>query len=181
MKLANNINRKIGRFILDKELKLNARQVVYNNFASSSSIGLIFDAEDKKNLDLAKEFMNYIEERGIKVFGLVFVSRSEMIGYFPYRKGVDYFGLDKLGWYGKPLDEGVKEFIERPFDILIDISLTEIYPVEYTFALSKAKFKICNNSSKERFADFVLKLKKPYKLELFIEQIKHYLETIETK
>ena len=182
MKLISDINRKVGRFVLDKELKQRNRPVVvYNNFISSSTVGLIFVAEDKRLLNLAKEFMSYIEERGIRVFGLAFVSKSDLIGYFPYRKGVDYFGLDKLNWYGKPLDEGIEEFIERPFDILIDISLSDIYPVEYIFALSKAKFKICNNSSKAQFADFVLNLNRTNDLELFIEQIKHYLETIETK
>ena len=181
MKLISDISRTIGQFVLNKELKPRNRPVVYNNFVSSSTIGLIFDAEDKSHLKLAKEFMNYIEERGIKAFGLALVSKSDIIGYFPYRKGVGYFGLDKLNWYGKPLDEGIEEFIERPFDILIDISLSETYPIEYIFAMSKAKFKICNNSLKEQFADFVLKLEKPHDLELFIEQVKHYLETIETK
>lgn len=181
MNLISKIGNKIGSIILEKELKSRRRQVVYNNFSSASTIGFIFDAENKEYYFAAKKFMNYVEERGIKVFGLAIVSKSDLIGYFPYKKGVDYFGLDKQNWYGRPKDEGIEEFIEHPFNILIDISLSEIYAVEYIFALSKARFKICNNSTKAKYADFVLELDRIDDLELFIEQVKHYLETIETK
>jgi len=179
--IINKIKGKVGSIVLERNLKSRKRPVIYNNFNSSSTIGFIFDAENKENYTAAKEFMNYVEERGIKVNGLAFVYKSDLIGYFPYKKGVDYFGLDKQNWYGKPIDDGIDEFIERPFDILIDISLSKIYPVEYIFALSKAKFKICNNSAKAQYADFVLNLSRADDLGLFIEQIKHYLETIETK
>lgn len=166
--------------MLEKELKIRKRRVVYNNFHSASYIGLIFNAENKEYYAAAKEFMNYIDERGIKLNALSFVSKSELIGYFPYRKGVEYFGLDKLAWTGKPNEEGVEEFIERPFDILIDISLTDSFPNEYVFALSKAKFKICNNSLMQKYADFVLQLKNRADIDTYIEQIKHYLESIAT-
>ena len=59
--------------------------------------------------------------------------------------------------------------------------MSEIYPIEYIFALSRAGFKICNNSTKAKYADFILELDRKDDLELLIEQIKHYLETIETK
>ena len=179
MNFISNIGKKIGSLVLERELKSRKRPVVYNNFNSASTIGFIFDAENKKYYAAAKEFMNYVEGHGIKVNGLAFVSKSDQIGYLPYRKGVDYFGLDKQNWYGRPVDEGIAEFIERPFNILIDISLSEIYPIEYIFALSRAGFKICNNSTKAKYADFVLELDRKDDLELFIEQIKHYLETIE--
>lgn len=181
MNLISNIGKKIGSIVLEKELKSRKRRVVFNNFNSASTIGFIFDAENKEYYAAAKEFMNYVEEHRIKVNGLAFVSKSDLIGYLPYRKGVDYFGLDKQNWYGRPVDDGIAEFIERPFDILIDISLSEIYSVEYIFALSRAGFKICNNSTKAKYADFILELDRMDDLELFIEQVKHYLETIETK
>ena len=180
MKFLNDLGNRIGRMMLEKELKTRKRKVVYNNFHSASSVGILFNAENKEFYAAAKEFMNYIDERGIKINALSFVSKSELIGYFPYRKGVEYFGMDKLSWTGKPNEEGVEEFIERPFDILIDISLTDSFPNEYVFALSKAKFKICNNSSIEKYADFVLQLKNKEDIDTYIEQIKHYLESIDT-
>ncbi len=180
MKFLNDIGNRIGRMMLEKELKVRKRKVVYNNFHSASNVGIIFNAENKEFYAAAKEFMNYIDERGIKINALSFVSKSELIGYFPYRKGVEYFGMDKLSWTGKPKEEGVEEFIERPLDILIDISLANSFPNEYVFALSKAKFKICNNSLIEKYADFVLQLKNKEDIDTYIEQIKHYLESIDT-
>ena len=180
MKFIKDIGNRIGRILLEKELKNRQRKVIYNNFHSAKNIGIIFNAENKGYYKASKEFLNYIDERGIKINGLSFVSKSELIGYYPYRKGVEYFSLDKLAWTGKPKDEGIEEFIERPLDILIDISLTNSFPVEYVFALSKAKFKICQNSPFEKYADFVLNLNNKEDIDLYIEQIKHYLESIET-
>ena len=181
MQLISNIRKKIGSIVLEKELKPRKRSAVYNNLNSAKKIGFIFNAENKGHCAVTKEFMNYVESQGIKIYGLAFVSKSDIIGYYPYRKGVDYFGIDKQGWYGKPKDERIYEFIEHPLDILIDVSLSEIYPVEYVFALSKARFKICNNSTKSKYADFVLELDKIDDLKLYTKEIIHYLETIETK
>lgn len=178
MKFLDKIKEKIGYFILNNDYKILKRKVVFNNFASSSTIGIVFDAVDKKKYHIAKDFMAYIEESGVRVFAIGFVPKSELIGYLPFKKGVNFFGLDKLLWYGKTQNPIVDEFIERPFDILIDLSLSELYPIEYIFALSKAKFKVCNDSNKTKYADFILQLKKPEKLEQYIEQIKHYLEVI---
>ncbi|OQY03593.1 MAG: hypothetical protein B6I20_04720 [Bacteroidetes bacterium 4572_117] len=181
MKFITKIGQKVGDFMLKKELKSLERSVVFNNFNSALTIGFIFNAMNKEYHSKAKDFINYVEDRGIKTFGIAYVEKSDLIGYLPYKKGVSYFGLDKKNWYGKPIDQGAEEFIKRPFDILIDISLSEIYQVKHIFALSKAKFKICNDSVKTKYADFVLKLDNKDKLELLIEQIIHYLEIIETK
>ena len=181
MKLINKIKEKIGYFILNNDYKTLKREITFNNFSSSSTVGIIFDAVNKDKYHIAKNFMSYIEESGVRVFAIGFVPKSELIGYLPYKNGVNFFGLDKTFWYGKVQSQNVDEFIERPFDIIIDLSLSDLYPIEYIFALSKAKFKICNSSKKTKYADFVLKLKKPEKIEQYIEQIKHYLEVIKPK
>jgi len=178
VKFIDNIKKKIGNFILNNDYKNLKREVVFNNFVSSSTIGIIFDAVDKDNYHIAKNFMSYIEESGVRVFAIGVVPKSELIGYLPFKIGISFFGLDKLTWYGKAQNSNVDEFIERPFDIIIDLSLSNLYPIEYIFALSKAKFKICNDSKKTKYADFVLQLKNQESLEKYIEQIKHYLEVI---
>ena len=181
MKFIAKIKEKTGYVILKNDLKTLKREVAFNNFASSATIGIIFDAVDKDKYHIAKNFMAYIEESGVRVFAIGFVPKSELIGYLPFKKGVSFFGLDKLLWYGKAKNQTVDEFTERPFDILIDLSLSDLFPIEYIFALSKAKFKICNDSEKSKYADFILQLKKPEKIEQYIEQIKHYLEVITPK
>ncbi|MBN1250513.1 MAG: hypothetical protein JXR51_09040 [Bacteroidales bacterium] len=181
MKLIKNIKEKVGYIILNSDLKARKRIVTFNNFTSSSTVGIIFDAVNKENYHIARDFMAYVEESGARVFSIGFVPKSELIGYLPFKKGIDYFGLDKELWYGKAQSSVVDEFIERPFDILIDLSLSNLFSIEYIFALSKAKFKICNDSPKTKYADFFLQLKKPENLEQYIEQIKHYLEVIEPK
>jgi hypothetical protein len=94
---------------------------------------------------------------------------------------VSYFGLDEINWYGKPTNPTVNDFLKRKYDLLLDLSQSDLFPVHYIFALSIAKFKITNNSIKAKYADFILQLENSDKLATYIAQIKHYLESIKIK
>ena len=181
MKLYNNIKEKIAIRTLEKELKSHKRNVAFNNFESATTVGFIFDAANRENYQLAKDFMEFVEKLNNRIFGIAFAAKSDQIAYFPFKQGIDYFGLDEVNWYGKPSNPVIKDFLKRNFDILVDLSLTDIFPSFYLFSMSNAKFKITNNSCKSKYADFVIEIKNSGKLDIYIEQIKHYLKAIKAK
>ena len=181
MKIVNDIKDKTGIIILNRELKSLKRTSSINNFDTAGTAGFIFDAIDREKYQQAKEFIEFAENKNIRIFGVGFASKSDQIAYFPYKNGVNYFGLDEVNWYGKPTNPIVNDFLKRKYDILLDISQSELFPIHYIFALSNAKFKITNNSEKAKHADFVLQVDNKEKLSTYIGQIKHYLEAIQIK
>lgn len=181
MKILTNIKDKAGILALNKELKSQKRTVAINNFETANIVGFIFDAVNRENYQLSKEFIDYVEKRNTRIFGIAYAEKSDQIAYFPYRNGIDYFGLDEVNWYGKPINPSVPEFLKRKYDILIDLTKCSLFPLHYIFAMTNAKFKITNDSINAHYADFVIQQKNSEKLENYIGQIKHYLEAIQIK
>lgn len=181
VKIGKNIKQKIAVMSLKKELRALKRTSLLSNFDTAATAGFIFDAADREKYQLSKEFIEFAEKKNIRIFGIAFASKSDQIAYFPYKNGVNYFGMDEVNWYGKPSNPVVKEFLKRKYDLLIDITQSDTFPIHYIFALSNAKFKITNKSTKSKYADFVLQLDNKEKLDSYIKQIKHYLEAIQIK
>jgi len=181
VKILDNIKEKTGIITMNKELKAHKREIAFNNFASATTVGFIFDAVDREKYQHARDLIEFVEKHNSRVFGVGFASKSDQIAYFPYKQGIDYFGLDEVNWYGKPINPAIPDFLKRNFDILVDLSQSDLFSVHYIFALSIAKFKITNDSVKSKYADFVLKVSNNEKLENYIKQLKHYLEAIKSK
>jgi hypothetical protein len=181
VKLLDNIKDRLAIISLQKELKATKRHVAFNNFESATTVGFIFDATDRGKYQISRDFIDFVEKLNNRVFGIAFASKSDQIAYFPYKQGVDYFGLDEKNWYGKPSNPVIKDFLKRNFDILVDLSLSDIFLTQYLFSLSNAKFKITNSASKTKYADFVIEVGNSEKLDNYITQIKHYLKVIQAK
>jgi hypothetical protein len=179
--MIENIKRKIAILNLEKELKNLKRTVAFNNFESATTVGFIFDASNREKYQASREFMDQVEKLNNRVFGIGFAAKSDQIAYFPYKHGVEYFGLNEINWYGVPINPVIKDFLKRNFDILVDLSQSEIFPAYYIFSLSNAKFKISNKSIKSKFADFVIENTNSDKIEDYISQINHYLKVIKGK
>ena len=181
MKLVGSIKEKAAIIALNKELKTLKRETSIQNFESAVTAGFIFDADDREKYQQAKDFIAYTESKNVRIFGIGYASKRDQIAYFPYKNGVSYFGLDEINWYGKPINPVVIDFQKRKYDILLDLSQSDIFPVHYIFAISSAKFKITNDGIKAKYAHFVLQLENSEKLSDYISQIKHYLEAIQIK
>jgi hypothetical protein len=181
VKVLDNIKEKLATISLQKELKATKRSVAFNNFESSTTVGFIFDATDKDKYQLSREFMDSVGKLNNRIFAIAFASKSDQIAYFPFKQGVDYFGLDEVNWYGKPSNPVINDFMKRNFDILVDLSLTDIFPIQYIYSLSNARFKITNKSGKARYADFVIEVGNSGKLVDYISQIQHYIKVIKAK
>jgi len=181
VKILDNIKERLAIFSLQKELKLLKRHVAFSNFDSSTTVGFIFDAQDKGKYQLSKEFVEYVEKMNNRTFGIGVASKSDQIAYFPFKQGIDYFGLDEKNWYGVPSNPAIKDFLKRNFDILVDLSFSDNFPSHYIFSLSNAKFKITNSGIKAKYADFVIEIKNSDKLSVYIDQIKNYLKVIQGK
>jgi hypothetical protein len=86
-----------------------------------------------------------------------------------------------VNWYGRPLSNEVFEFIKKPFDILIDFTLNDVVVLHYIAALSVAKMKIGRRLYPDNPYDFVLSTGTQVDHHLFVEQLKHYMVTIDMK
>lgn len=146
-----------------------------SNFEVAHSIGIIFNATNQASFEKASAFAQTIIAKNIQVLNIGFVDNKEQLSFFTDKKGTKFFSRKNLNWWGKPKNPSVDYFIEKPFDILIDLSLIESYPIQYIVGLSQAKMKVGKFLDKNSYYDLMIDIKKEPTLDNLIKQVGVYL------
>lgn len=175
------LKQKVGDSILQSKARTLKRRKEFYNFKTAKTAGVIFCADKENSYIEAKSFIQFLEDKGMAVFGLGYVFDKSKLGHFPYHKGIDYFSVSNLNWYNKPQNTVIDEFIEQKVDLLIDLSLSETFPIRYIFALSRAAFKISGATAKALYSDLNFEIKGKEKQVEYVGIVKKYLNTIEKK
>ena len=172
---------KIGLSQLRKKKKLVTRQKMVHNFESARKIGIIFYASTGAEFDHAMGLVNFLTEKNIDVALLVYCPEKEVPQNFFLRKHSKVFTKKDLNWYNKPLPLFVEKFISINFDILIDLSMQEVFPLRWVATLSLAKFKVGALHYYGNPNDLMISLKSNQDIGFLITQIKHYLNLINNR
>jgi hypothetical protein len=160
MKILEKIRQFLGEQEIKKHLKGNKRQVVSCNIQNAKSIGILFDATHSVAFDIVKDLVKDLGKYRAKTMALGYVDSKQLIDHYLYRKGFDFFTRNQLNWYYKPISENVEEFIKKPFDLLLDLSLNNPYPLRYIDNCSSAKFKAGRYSPGQEQLDFMIDIEK---------------------
>jgi hypothetical protein len=174
------VKEKIGAVVLKNKINANRTRGVYN-FNTAKTVGIILNANSQYTFEAAREFMKYIQGFDTKVNSIGFVDSQEVLNFYSRQIGMDYFSKKNLNWYGKPKNPKVQEFIQQEFDILIDLSLNDYFPIQYIAAASNAKFKIGRFRNERSCYDLMIDISNDKKLDFYIDQIKHYLSILKTE
>ncbi len=164
-----------GEYILRKKLRFFQRKRCVNDFASAQLIGVLFKTDNYNDFQKVKEFLHYLRTYETKIIALCYIDTKKIPDYYLLVKGFNFFTRKSLNIFYIPQHKLVSDFIDQPFDILLDLSMDNCFPIKYISILSKAKFKIGLRQLKyEHEYDLMIDLKKKNISEL-IENIKMYI------
>ena len=158
--MLNNTKTYIGKRVLKRKLRDRARSTKVCNINEAKNIGIIFNATQLVSFEIIRNLTKELTERKIKVSVLGYVHSKKLIDHYLYRKGFSFFTKGNLNWFKKPVSESVEEFINIPFDILINLCLEESYPIQYIVALSASSFKVGKYSDEPNYLDFMIDIEK---------------------
>jgi hypothetical protein len=150
----------MGNKSIRNYLKNKNREVKTCNIAEAKSIGILFNATHQISFEIVKALVKDLSTKKNKIDVLGFVDSKQLIDHYLYRKGFDFFTRSQLNWYYKPVVENVQKFIEKPYDILIDLSLDDPFPIHYIIACSQAKFKVGRYYEGQDCLDFMIDMEK---------------------
>lgn len=149
-----------GERILNAKLSETRRKVVACNINQATSIGILFNATEQVSFEIVKELVKNLSAKNREIEVLGYVDTKQLIDHYLYRKGFDFFTRKQLNWYYKPLAENVEDFIKKPFDLLLDLSLDNPFPLKYIVTYSEAKFKAGRYSDNCDYLDFMIDITK---------------------
>jgi len=150
----------IGTKILNRKIRGKTRNVRVCNINDAKKVGIVYNADYVISYELIKNLTKNLSDKGIKVDALGYVQSKKLIDHYLFRKGFDFFTKSQLNWYNKPIDRSVTDFIEKPFDILINLNLEKSYPIDYIVAMSNATFKVGRLFKGVNYIDLMIDIEK---------------------
>ena len=182
VKILNNIKQSVGEFIFNRKLKNLKRYKKLINLNEARSIGIVYNVNSQTIFNKVKKLTKELTTRQRQVMPIGFVNRRSIPNYCIAPNSGYYFNQRDLNWYGGPRNDYVKEFINKEFDILIDLNMENEYILRYISGLSKSKLKVGSYSKiNENYFDFMIKTDKSLSIDIFMEHALHYLLILKSK
>lgn len=173
------IRRRIGTYAFMKEVSHHSRQKRMLNLMDARHIGIVYTLEDVPDYEKVSEFVAELQHDHKEVKALGFVKNRELISRFLPRLSFDFFSKKDMTWFYKPIHATVRDFISREFDILIDLSLQDSFPLRYICGLSKSYCKVGRFSEENaKYYDFMIDPKANVGFDEYLGYVKHYLTII---
>lgn len=170
---------KVGRFNLAKEKKKLNRKTVSCNLETAKTVGILYNATQKEDCDVVKNLVIDLKQQNKEVLALGYVNLKEMGDIFKPHISYAYFDNRKLNKSFIPRSTDVKNFIEKPYHLLIDLNLNNDFPLEYIASLSNASFKVgATGAYRDDDFDLTINIGENQNTKYLVAQIKHYLALI---
>lgn len=174
------IKQYIQKISLNRSYRSNRRTVKISNLENVKTIGLLSNPKNIAELDEIDKIAVYLQGLGKQIFPLIYFDKEIENNTFTKNIGWIGFGAVNCNWFGQPKkDINLSRFIDKEFDILIDLSFSKIYTLQYIFVKSNARLKIMPTSEiSQEFADFMLEASDSKDKLTFAKEMTHYLEII---
>jgi hypothetical protein len=174
--LFKKLRTTIGERILRNKFKVRKRKRCIHDFQDAKSIGVLFKTNNLNDFQLVKNFLHYLREFNTKVIALCYIDTKKIPDYYLLMKGFNFFSKNSVNFFYIPNHQLVDDFMEQHFDILIDLSVENSFPVKYIGVLSNADFKIgMLRKNEENYYDLMIDIGSNKNIENLIENIKHYI------
>lgn len=181
MKIIDNIKRNTGLKALSKSIRSVKRNKYVHNLVTARKVALVGIVNTVQDFDDIASFQRYLTEKNMQVDVLVYFPGKEIPQQLLLRKGMNIFNRNEVNWYGKPLLPFVEQFCRVEYDILIDLSLIESFPIRWISTLSRSKFKVGSLSYSDNPYELIITVDNKKEISYLTEQVIHYLNLLNNR
>jgi hypothetical protein len=182
MNFITKIRMAVGNMIFMQRLNHPQKKRRVVSFAASRKIGMLYDATLENDYETMKQYVKTIRAEHKEVVALGYVDGKDLSRNQFAQLGLDFFTKKDLNWNMIPHSLEVKNFINEPFDILINFNDGNCFPLNYISAMSRAHFRIGRYSKKNlNHFDFLIEAGNSTSLQQFIKEADRYLRIITDK
>jgi hypothetical protein len=180
MEFLGRLRLNIGNSILRKRAARFSRKISYNGFEGVKKIGMVWYALKTDDFLQISKFCQKMSDRGIEASVYAYYPGKELPDKLTAVRYLNCIKKKDLNLYYIPVSSEAEEFIRKKFDVLIDLNFEEVFPLKYLTVLSSAGFKVGVFNSEQGVStyDLMMELKKPFKIEYYLDEVINYLEMI---
>lgn len=174
----DDIRLKAGQLTF-KAIAPSEREVVPVSFSPGKTCGILYRSYIEEEAELVRKFVKYLRDYRLSVLALGYYDTLKMPEGVNPKLEFDYFTKKDLNLLMQPGGKTVSNFIEEPYDILIDTSLEPFFPFKFIVNHSKAKFKVGRQELEySNLFDLMLKIEEGKDLKYLLRHVDHYLNII---
>ena len=178
MQFIEDFKQKVGKWVFQRELKINKRSKAVCNLEDANSIGILYDATSEEQIKMVKPFVSYFFDLKKDVKALGYVNSKQLSFHHTPKLQYDFFYQKDLNWYYKPQNYIIDNFVKKEYDILINLCNSKTIPIKYLVASSIAHFKIGIYEKNYEIYDLMISLKDDKSMQKLMHEIKHYINLI---
>lgn len=147
------------------------------SWSHAKRIGILFNASEA---DMRKQVLQYAERlRSQK-------KQVQLLGFLPQQQeGQEYafpvFTAKDIDWLYRPSGEAAEAFRNEPFDLLLDLSLSEDLSRAYLCALANASLKVGPSTELTYAYDLMIEVPASAGLKGFIQHMENLLDKTNRK
>jgi hypothetical protein len=175
VKLFGKIRSSFGEKSLAKRVRNLVRSKQTYNFQTAGTAGILFDAGKPDDFRLIKEFSKYLASINIDCTMIGYTDADEIRSDLLFRENISIFCNKDLDFFFRPSHPDAIKFIGKKFDMLIDLSLAEYFPLRFIASLSTASFKIGRYEENDKIFDLMIDIRSKPEVGYLIEQIRYYV------
>lgn len=183
MALLKNLRLKAGRYKLQQRLTIVKRMRQDFSLEKAKKIGILWDASFENDFQHLAALNRQLAEMGKSVEVMAWIPGKSVPDRLTGLTYMRFIRKEDLNWAYIPVSEDSKAFIEKHFDLLIDINPSSVFPLCCLAALSPATMKVGPDVTEEPEKapyDMMIRTRKPFSVAVFIEQVMVYLSMIST-
>lgn len=171
----------LGNIALRREMAAVQRQKIASSLEQAKSIGIVFQYKNEEEFELLKKYVQYLRDMKKKVKAVGIYLTKELPQFSYSKLEFDFFSKKQFSWLGKPADPLLVNFVNEPFDILLDLNLDDLLPLKYLVAQSVSHFKVGRwEDDDAELHDFLITSPREKGLKFFLRNIDLYLTRFNT-
>lgn len=160
---------------LNRKLKKQDYPHQTTNFEKAKRIGILFDGSKPENFPIIKNYLKTLRNKQKTVVVIGFISKDVNHEFIPF----NFYSEKDVNWIFIPRHPILVEFLDTPYDLLINLYTEECLSLEYLSAMSKAKYRVGRYIADKTYCyDLMINLEEKKDLKDFIKQIDHYVNLI---
>lgn len=173
------IGRKIKHYCFKRQRNKIKRERKLINLNDAESIGILYDASNEEDYNFMTKLVRDLQTEHKKVKALGYIRQKKMPAYGFPKLTFEFFNKKEFKWNFKPRQSVIEEFINYPFDILIDLSPPDIYQTKYLSGLSKAGLIVGRFDEQwKEYYDILIKANSGCKIDELVSHYIHYLKML---
>jgi hypothetical protein len=152
------------------------------NLGKAGSVGLLFEVTDEMDYQNVQKYIQQLQDMKIKVKAMGYVREKHLSTHFLPVLSFDFIYARDLNWFHKPKTKRPADFWQSEFDICINASSPECFPLKYIMTRSSSHLKVGPYTAQDKdYYDVMIQPDVPHDQGRFLQQVHQYLTILNPK